>query len=119
MRSRVLPSLPDYVADALQFLRHVLVGCDNFVKRVGHFSRQPYPCTRKPHGEVAIAHALQAGQYDGQVQGSIGFVRFSVVRLATVALRHGGRKVPRTIRRSFVERSSFHCLSRKKEYFKE
>ena len=56
-----LAFLANHVADAFQFLGHVLIGGNNLVKGVGHFSRQSYPSTGKPHGEVAIAHALQAG----------------------------------------------------------
>jgi hypothetical protein len=70
VKPRALASLSfpaDYVANAFQFLCHVLVGSDNFVKRVGHFPGKTYPCTRKPHCEIAIAHALQAGEYNGQV----------------------------------------------------
>ena len=50
MKSRPLPRfalLADHLADALQFLRHVLVGGDDLVERVGNFSRQAHPRTRE------------------------------------------------------------------------
>ena len=85
-----LAFLADHLADALQFLRHVLIGGDDLVKRVGDFSGQTDPRARKPDREVAIAHGLQAGQDDGEVQGSVRLFGFSV-GLPIVVLRRVGR----------------------------
>ncbi len=112
-----LALLADYLADALQFLRHVLVGGNDFVERVGNFSGQPHPRARKSHREVAVAHALQAGQDDGEIQGSVRLFGFSV-GLPIVVLRRVGRNALAIIGRDFVECGSLHCLSRKDEYFK-
>ena len=51
----------DGLADALEFLRHLLVGGDNFIEGIGDLSWQARPGARKPRGKVAIAHGLQAG----------------------------------------------------------
>ena len=113
VESRTLSSLAllaDHLAHALQFPCHVLVGRDNLVKRVGHFPGHAYPGTRQANAEVAVAHALQAGQYDRQVQGSIRIFWFSVAGFPAVILCHAGRKVPSGVGRSFVERGSFHCF---------
>ncbi len=46
--------------DAPQFLRHLLVGADDFVEGIGDLAFQTRPVAGKTHGEVAVAHRLQA-----------------------------------------------------------
>jgi hypothetical protein len=48
--------------DALQLLRHLLVGSDDLIERVRNLPFQPRPVAWKPHREVSIAHGLQAMQ---------------------------------------------------------
>ena len=68
--------LAHHLPDALQFLRHLLVGRDDVVERVGDFSGQPGPGPRQAHGEIAVAHGLQACQDYAQIGGHrLGFHR--------------------------------------------
>ncbi len=59
--------LSDHLADALEFLRHLLVGGDDLVEGVGDLSRQARPGARQAHGKIAVAHRLQARQDDRQI----------------------------------------------------
>jgi hypothetical protein len=97
--------LADYVTHALEFLRHVLVGSNDFIERVGHFACQTNPGAWKPDRKVTIPHGLQAGQNDVEIQRSVGGLGFPI------AFRKTGRKVL-VIGRYIVERGSFHSLSR-------
>jgi hypothetical protein len=99
--------LADYVTDALEFLRHVLVGSNDFIKRVGYFARQTNPSAWKPDRKVTIPHGLQAGQNDVEIQRSVGGFGFPI------AFRKTWRKVL-GIGRCIVERGSFHGLSRRR-----
>jgi hypothetical protein len=99
--------LADYVTDALEFLRHVLVGSNDFIKRVGYFARQTNPSAWKPDRKVTIPHGLQAGQNDVEIQRSVGGLGFPI------AFRKAGREVL-GIGRCIVERGSFHGLSRRR-----
>ena len=63
-----LSFLANHLTDALQFLRHLLVGGNDFVEGVGDFSCQPGPRTGQPHGKIAVAHGLQARQDYGQIR---------------------------------------------------
>ncbi len=103
----------DHLADALQFLRHLLVGGDDFVERVGDFSRQSHPGSRQPHREVAVAHALQAGQDDRQIQRSVRIFRFTVGGFPV--LRRAGRQI--FCGRAFIQYGFLHCFSQKKGHF--
>ena len=59
---RVLPSRADALADALELLRHPLVGGDDFVERVGDLAFDAEPVAGHPDREVADAHRLQRGK---------------------------------------------------------
>ena len=50
------------LSDALEFLRHVLVGGHDVVECIGDFACEPHPRAGQAHGEIAIPHALQTGQ---------------------------------------------------------
>ena len=54
--------------NALQLLRHLLIGGDDVIEGVGNLSRQPGPGARQAHGKVAVPHGLQARQDDGQIR---------------------------------------------------
>ena len=56
-----------YLSDALQFVRHLLVGRDDGVKRVRDLAGQSRPGAGKAHRKIAIAHGLQAGQNDAEI----------------------------------------------------
>ncbi len=61
--------LADHLPDALQFLRHLLIGGDNFIERIGDLAGQAGPGAREANGEVAIAHGLKTGENEAQVRG--------------------------------------------------
>ena len=63
------PLLAHDLPDALQFLRHLLVGGNDLIERVRDLPFQPRPVTRQPHGKVAVAHGLQAREQDAQLGG--------------------------------------------------
>ena len=100
-----LAFLADCLTDALEFLRHLLVGSNDFIERVGYFARQTNPSAWEPHRKVTIPHGLQAGQNDVEIQRSVGGLGFPI------AFRKAGREVL-GIGRCIVERGSFHGLSR-------
>ena len=61
MKARALagPSLlADDLPDALQLLGHLLVGGDDFIKRVCDFAGESRPRAREPYGKVSVAHGL-------------------------------------------------------------
>ena len=66
-----------HLSDALEFLGHVLVCGHDLVEGVGDFACEPYPCARQPHGEIAIPHALQAGEDRSEID-LFGCFRFTV-----------------------------------------
>ena len=103
----------DHLPDALQFLRHLLVGGDDFVERVGDFPRQPRPGSRQPHRKIAVAHGLQAGQDDRQIQRSVRIFRFTVGGFPV--LRRAGRQI--FCGRAFIQYGFLHCFSQKKGHF--
>ena len=58
-RCLVLPSLADALADALELLRHALVGGDDLVERVGDLAVDADVIAGHAHRKVADAHRLQ------------------------------------------------------------
>ena len=88
VRSRVRPSLPTTWPDALQLLRHLLVGGDDVVECVGDFSGKAGPRSGQANGEIAVAHGLQAGQHQREFAGvveavtSVAFCYFGDCRAA-------------------------------------
>jgi hypothetical protein len=66
------PLLADHLSDALEFLRHGLVGGDNLIKGVGNLPFQPNPVTREPYGKVAVTHGLQASEKDMEIARPYG-----------------------------------------------
>src|SRR5690348_1571718 len=77
VRSRVLPSLPTTCPHPLQLQRHLLIGGDDLVERVGDLAFQARPVTGEPHGEVAVAHRLQAVQQRANLR--LGLLSLSVL----------------------------------------
>jgi len=92
--------------NASELARHLLIGKDNFVEGVGDFAVQANPVTWKAHGEIAISHGLEAGQYHAEVyrlrrsisspiailfevRGRDGFPRRGFGRGATLGSLHG------------------------------
>jgi hypothetical protein len=71
--------LADYVTDALEFLRHMLVGSNDFIERVGLLCRQTNPSAWKPDRKVTIPHGLQAGQNNVEIQRSVGGLDFPLL----------------------------------------
>ena len=52
----------DHLANALQFLRHLLVGGDDGIESVGNLACDSGPGSGKTHRKISIPHGLQAGQ---------------------------------------------------------
>ena len=71
-RWRVLPSRPDHLADALELLRHALVGGDDFVESVGDLALDAEMIAGHAHREIAGAHRLQGVQQILQGGGGWG-----------------------------------------------
>jgi hypothetical protein len=56
-----------HLPNALQFLRHLLVGRDNRIETCRQSSPQSGPRSRQPDGKVAVPHGLQAGENRAEV----------------------------------------------------
>ncbi len=82
--------LADHLPDALQFLRHLLVGGDDVVERVGDFSGKPDPGSRKAHREIAVAHGLQRRQNHGEVGSARSVAAVGFCSLDCVVKVFGG-----------------------------
>ena len=52
----------DDLADALELLRHALVGGDDLVEGVGDLARDAGPVARQPHAKIPYLHGLQGLQ---------------------------------------------------------
>ena len=61
--------LADDLADALQFLGHLLVGRNDLVERVGDLAFQTGPRTWQTDREIAVAHGVQAGENGVKIGG--------------------------------------------------
>ena len=57
----------DYLADTLEFLRHLLVGGDDGIESVGDLSFEAGPRAGQADGKVAIAHGLQTGEDGAEI----------------------------------------------------
>src|SRR6266496_1298150 len=81
-----LAVLADHLADALELLRHALVGGRDLVEGIGDLAGEPHLVPGHPHREIADAHRLQRAQK--VVQGDI---RAAVHGLRAVLFRrnHG------------------------------
>ena len=64
----------DDLADALQLLRHALVGGDDLIERVGDLALDPEMVARHPDREIACTHRLQ------RVQQILHRIRLAVAR---------------------------------------
>src|SRR5882672_6526969 len=79
--------LAHHLADALEFLRHVLIGGNDFVESVRNLAFQASPRARQSHGEIPISHYSKAAQDRGE--GSDGLSRGNV----SITVRHVARGV--------------------------
>ena len=70
----------DSLPHALEFSRHLLIGSDNFVKRIGNFSVQAGPVTRKTDREISVSHRLEAPQNHAEVCGDVSISTVVSVR---------------------------------------
>src|SRR5579872_84280 len=87
MESSSLPRFSlfaDDLANALELLCHVLVGCDNLIEGVGNLPCQTDPCAWEAHGEIPVPHRLKASQNHRQINS------FLVVPGLAVLLRQRG-----------------------------
>ena len=76
----------DDLANALELLRHPLVGGHDVVERIGYFSKQAVVFAAHPDGEVAGAHRTERLQKVLQLDGR-RCVRSVVLRLARTLSR--------------------------------
>jgi hypothetical protein len=53
---------PDHLTDALQLLRHSLIGGHDFIKGVGDLALDPEVIARHPHRKVPASHGLKCVQ---------------------------------------------------------
>ena len=93
-RCLVLPSLAHDFADALELLRHLLVGCDDLVERVGDLARDAVLVALHAYGEIAAAHGLQGVEQFEEIDlaldnrgGTIGAVLCSVGNAVAASCR--------------------------------
>ncbi len=80
VRSRVFPSLPDHIPDAMKLLRQHLVRRHDLIERISNFAFQTHPITGETDGKVSIAHGLQCGKHSAELQGrcAVGFFSCSL-----------------------------------------
>ena len=81
----------DDLPDALQFLRHLLVGGDNLVECVGDFSRQAGPIPGKANRKVAVANTQQGLKDYGEFGRVCVDVAIAVFPASTFFLLGNGR----------------------------
>ncbi len=82
----------DHLADALELLRHALVGGDDLVEGVGDLAGDADLVAGHADGEVADAHGLQGMQEVVQIGGRDGLGAIAI-DLSGRARRNGGRAV--------------------------
>src|SRR5690349_17771631 len=61
----------DDLSNAFQFLRHLLIGGNDFIESIRNLAREARPGTGQTDREVAVSHGLQAAENDGEVDTTL------------------------------------------------